>query len=276
MIELPEAVVLSSQIEDRLVGKVIREITVLQSPHKFAWFHGDAEDYPGLLRDKAITGAESHGGMVQMRLAETSLAFQDGPNLRYVEKPSALPKKHQLLLEFTDATFFCVSIQMYGGIACFEGTDWDNDYYRPARERPSPLSEGFTWEYFLGLTDEPKFDKLSAKAFLATEQRIPGLGNGVLQDILFNAGIHPKRKMATVPDEALHELFSSLKETLRAMAEGGGRNTERDLLGHPGGYRTILSRLTVGKSCPRCETVIQKASFGGGSVYFCSNCQPLE
>lgn|GEM_PF-2077218 len=30
------------------------------------------------------------------------------------------------------------------------------------------------------------------KAFLATEQRIPGLGNGVLQDILWTARIHPK------------------------------------------------------------------------------------
>jgi hypothetical protein len=29
--------------------------------------------------------------------------------------------------------------------------------------------------------------KLSLKALLATEQRIPGLGNGVLQDILFKA-----------------------------------------------------------------------------------------
>jgi formamidopyrimidine-DNA glycosylase len=42
---------------------------------------------------------------------------------------------------------------------------------------------------------------LSAKAFLATEQRIPGLGNGVLQDILFTAGIHPKRKMAAISEE---------------------------------------------------------------------------
>lgn len=35
--------------------------------------------------------------------------------------------------------------------------------------------------------------KLTAKTFLAAEQRIPGLGNGVLQGILFQACIYLKR-----------------------------------------------------------------------------------
>ena len=61
----------------------------------------------------------------------------------------------------------------------------------------SPLGDGFDAAYFDRLVAGAK-PNLSAKAFLATEQRIPGLGNGVLQDILFNARIHPKRKMATL------------------------------------------------------------------------------
>jgi formamidopyrimidine-DNA glycosylase len=43
--------------------------------------------------------------------------------------------------------------------------------------------------------------KLSLKAALATEQRIPGLGNGSLQDILWQAHLHPKRKTNTLSDE---------------------------------------------------------------------------
>lgn len=38
------------------------------------------------------------------------------------------------------------------------------------------------------------------KAFLAAEQRFPGIGNGVLQDILLESGIHPKRKISTLRD----------------------------------------------------------------------------
>ena len=276
MIELPEAVVLSNQIAENLVGKEIEEVTVLQSPHKFAWFLGEPHEYPKRLRGKKITGAEYHGGMVQIRLGETSLVFHDGPNLRYATEPSSLPNKHQLLLGFTDSSSFCVSIQMYGGISCFEGMEWDNEYYRAAREKPSPLSKEFTQDYFQSLCEIPKLEKQSAKAFLATEQRVPGLGNGVLQDILFNAGLHPKRKMGEVSQEELGSLFSSIRSTLQAMAKDGGRDTENDLFGNPGGYKTLLSRKTVGTPCSRCAVPITKASYGGGSIYFCATCQPVD
>jgi formamidopyrimidine-DNA glycosylase len=276
MIELPEAVVLSNQITEALIGKKIGDVTVLQSPHKFAWFQGDPQEYPERLKGKSITGSESHGGMVEIRLGETSLAFQDGPNLRYASEPASLPKKHQLLLEFTDSSFLCVSIRMYGGIGCFEGANWDNDYYRQAREKPSPLGKEFTRGYFQQLCATDGFEKLSAKAFLATEQRVPGLGNGVLQDILFHAGIHPRQKMGTVSRTELGGLFSSIKGTLRKMVEGGGRDTEKDLFGHPGGYKTILSRKSVDAPCPRCGDSITKATYGGGSIYFCPTCQPVE
>ena len=276
MIELPEAFVISGQIERYLAGKQIADVTVLQSPHKFAWFHGEPESYPELLRGKKVTGATPHGGMVQIHLGRTSLVFQEGPKLLFTEESGDLPKKHQLLIEFSDGSFLCVSIRMYGGIACFEGTGWDNDYYRSARERPSPLGKGFTRRYFRTLCEISGFERLSAKAFLATEQRVPGLGNGVLQDILFRAGIHPKRKMGTLSKEELNGLRSSVKGTLLAMVEGGGRDTETDLFGRPGGYETVMSRKSVGSPCPGCGTRIVKATYRGGSVYFCAACQPVE
>ena len=51
-------------------------------------------------------------------------------------------------------------------------------------DRIGALSDAFTLDYFKSLIDEATL-KLSVKAFLATEQRIPGIGNGVCQDILF-------------------------------------------------------------------------------------------
>jgi formamidopyrimidine-DNA glycosylase len=115
--------------------------------------------------------------------------------------------------------------------------------------------------------------KLSTKAFLATEQRIPGLGNGVLQDILWTAGIHPKRKLESLSDDEVGQLYNAVKTVLEAMVDGGGRDTERDLYGCNGGYRTILSRHTVDMPCPACGTPIRKAAYLGGSIYFCEGCQ---
>jgi formamidopyrimidine-DNA glycosylase len=114
---------------------------------------------------------------------------------------------------------------------------------------------------------------LSIKALLATEQRIPGIGNGVLQDILFNAGIHPKRKKSKVSDFQKAELFHSLKVTLKSMTDLGGRDTEKDFFGHFGGYKTLLSKNTIKKPCPNCGLAIVKEAYLGGTVYFCPVCQ---
>jgi formamidopyrimidine-DNA glycosylase len=71
------------------------------------------------------------------------------------------------------------------------------------------------------------------------------------------------------------ELFQSLKVTLKSMAEKGGRDTENDLFGHIGGYKTILSKNTVDDPCPNCENKIVKEAYLGGAIYFCAHCQKL-
>jgi formamidopyrimidine-DNA glycosylase len=114
---------------------------------------------------------------------------------------------------------------------------------------------------------------MSAKAFLATKQRIPGLGNGVLQDILFNAGIHPKTKIETLSDEKINDLYESVKSTLSEMTKKGSRDTEKDLFGNYGGYTTKLSKKTMGTPCPVCGSSIVRQAYLGGNVYFCPICQ---
>ena len=163
---------------------------------------------------------------------------------------------------------------MYGGINAFPGKS-DNPYYQGARTKCSPLEERFDAGYFSRLWAASK-QNLSAKAFLATEQRIPGLGNGVLQDILFRAGIHPKRKLATLGDADAERLFRTLKSVLREMTDRGGRDTEKDLFGKPGGYAVQLSRNTCAEPCPVCGGPIVKEAYLGGAVYYCPCCQPLK
>jgi formamidopyrimidine-DNA glycosylase len=151
----------------------------------------------------------------------------------------------------------------------------DNRYYKVAKEKISPFSAKFDRAYFDRIISGPEVQKLSLKALLATEQRIPGLGNGVLQDILFAAGMHPKKKVLALAGKDRKVLFDALKATLSAMAAKGGRDTEMDLFGHPGGYKTVLSKNTVNRPCPKCGTLIKKESYLGGSIYYCSKCQAL-
>ena len=272
MLEIPEANVIAGQINEHLRGRRVIAVSANESPHKFAWFYGDPQLYEARLMDKEVRSAAAWGGQIEIDFGKTKVVVGDGVNLRLYEKDINLPSKHQLLVRFEDGASLVMSIQMYGGIWCFEEGEFDNPYYLGAKAKPSPLADAFSWDYFLQLLSADGAEKLSMKAFLATEQRIPGLGNGVLQDILLNMGLHPKRKLATVDETEREKLFNTLKSTLFNMTIHGGRDTAKDLYGNPGGYKTRLSKNTVSKPCDFCGAMIQKAAYMGGSIYFCPDC----
>ena len=275
MLELPEAIVIAEQVETTLRGKRIKSVLANQTPHKFAWFYGDPGGYNGLLSGQTIEGAMPCGGMVEIWAGPARILLGDGVSLRYFPAGERLPSKHQLLIEFDDSSSLVGSVQMYGGLWAFPAGEFDNQYYLAAKQKPSPITDEFDYAHFGSLLEGEKLQSLSAKAFLATEQRIPGLGNGVLQDILWAARIHPKRKMSTLSGQELHGVFASVKSVLHEMAARGGRDTERDLYGRSGGYKTVLSRNTVDTPCPACGTTIRKEAYMGGSVYYCGGCQSL-
>jgi formamidopyrimidine-DNA glycosylase len=95
------------------------------------------------------------------------------------------------------------------------------------------------------------------------------------QDILFNAMIHPKKKANTLFVQDRKILFNSVKNTLSAMVEQRDRDTETDLFGNAGGYKTALCKNTTDKPRPVCGTVIKKEPYLGGSIYYCEKCQVL-
>ena len=234
MIELPEGLVLAEQLDRELRDKRITDVRANTSPHRFAWYDGDPAAYPIRFTGREIEGAHSYGGKVHLRLKGSGgFLFADGICLRLVPAGGTIPKKHQLYLEFEDGTRLVGSVQMYGALIGYDSLPV-SAYDEAARQKPCPLSDDFSPVYFDGLLRSVK-PSLSAKAFLATEQRIPGLGNGVLQDILFRAGVHPKRAVSALSSADQDALFGSVKTTLREMAEAGGRNTEKDLYGRPGG-----------------------------------------
>jgi formamidopyrimidine-DNA glycosylase len=275
MIELPEAVVLARQIDTALAGKKIRRVVAAHTPHKFAWFTGDPKKYNDLLAGKAIDQAANRGGLVEIKAGDVSVCLGDGANLRYFRKDEKLPDKHQLLIEFEDGSYLIGTVQMYAGFYIYPaGFPIDNKYYLVAGEKPSPLSSAFNAAYFESLFDKES-GKLSLKAFLATDQRIPGLGNGVLQDILFNSEMHPKKKVNTLTEMDKKDLLSSIKTILEDMVNRGGRDTEKDLYGNPGGYETVLSKNTVQKPCNICGLEIRKEAYLGGSIYYCPSCQKM-
>lgn len=273
MIELPEALTLARQVREILSGKKIRDVFNATKLHRFTFYHGDPLEYGNLLGGKVIESAQGYGLFVDFFLTDgLVLSIGDGTHVRYGEPGEKIPANYQLLLTFEDESFLVFTVSMYGSIGVYPDGIVDSKYHRLSKESISPLDERYTETVFYKLFTGAKKD-LSAKALLATEQRIPGVGNGVLQDVLFRAKIHPKRKISTFSEAERSVLFHSLQSTLQEMVSKGGRDTQRDLWGIAGGYATILSAKTWKEPCGVCGSKIEKEAYLGGTVYYCPHCQ---
>jgi len=277
MIELPETYVLSAQINQALVGKAITNVMVNTHPHAFAWYTDDPITYQDKLVGKKVTNSNpgtgyTCGGNTEI-LCEDTLLVMSTP-IKYHAPGGKLPAKHQLLISFEDDSHMSCTVQMWGAMFCFPANEDGIPKDYAIKKCPTPYEDAFDSAYFDNLFNGLK-PNTSAKALLATEQRIPGFGNGVLHDVLWNARIHPKRKLETLTDKDKESLFNSVKSTLLKMRDEGGRDTEKDLFNQKGGYRTILSSKTLVNPCPACGGELVREAYMGGNIYFCSGCQPL-
>ena len=90
MIEAPEALCLSEQLNGVIKGKVVTDVIPCYTPHKFTFFNGDPEAYPGMLLGKTVDGACAYGGMVQINVGDAKVVFSDCSNLRFYEPEAKL------------------------------------------------------------------------------------------------------------------------------------------------------------------------------------------
>jgi len=277
MLELPEAATLARQINQTLAGKTIASARANASPHKFAFYQGDPEAYPDKLRNQVIGKATARGSLIVTAIGtERVLALGDGGlRILYHEREKTLPKKHQLLIRFDDSTHVTVSVSGWGAVWLMTHAEQAAHKWA-GREGTSPASDDFTEAYLDGLfAAVPPGDKRSIKYFIVSDPKIWGLANGYLQDILFHARLHPRRRVVSLTDGDRRRLFGAIRTTVRKAIAANGRITERDLFNQRGNYTPLMYTKTKSTPCTVCGATIEKISYLGGSCYLCPTCQPL-
>jgi formamidopyrimidine-DNA glycosylase len=235
-----------------LKGKRIESGVRGNVPHKFAFYSGSVEEYEAILKGRVMGEATGHGSAI----------------LASVEPDYTL-----VLGGGGDGTYLTVSVQGWGNVLLLRQSELV-EHPHVGEKRVSPLSDAFTFEYLQGLFEElEEEDARSIKFFIVSEPGIWGVGNGYLQDILFRARIHPKRRAIDIVEEERRALHKAIRETLKQAVDLGGRDTERDLYNRRGGYRRILDSKSVGQPCPECGTPVEKIQYLGGACYLCPSCQ---
>jgi len=262
MFELPEMVTLARQMNDTLMGRVIRSGRLGNSPHKFVWYNRSDDEFSQLTQGKRIGAAYARGRWLFVPLdpGYVLLFGECGGNILHHRPGARLPKKYHLHLVFDDDSFLTATTQMWGAYELYQaGQEQERDYVRGMRT--TPAEPGFTVDYLSALIDTAAAEKKrSVKGLLTQDQLVPGLGNAIAQDIMFRARLHPKCAINTLTPEERYTLHAAIVDTVQEVIAAGGRYDETDLYGNRGGYVRMMDKNAAGQPCPECGTSITKIS----------------
>ena len=112
MIELPEALTLSRQLNESVAGKAVTDALPPTKPHKFCWFNGLPEEYGKQIAGSKIVSAQGFGIYVELVFDNNKrLCINDGVNPRLLNA-SDTPKDYQLLITLEDGTKLCFTVAM--------------------------------------------------------------------------------------------------------------------------------------------------------------------
>ena len=114
------------------------------------------------------------------------------------------------------------------------------------------------------------------KSFLMDQGIIAGIGNIYACEILFAAGIDPRRPACELTTVQWRKVAKSAATILRRAVGCRGTTVSdwRDLFGCSGtnqDHLEVYSR--QGAPCRRCGGCIERISMGGRGTWFCPNCQ---
>jgi len=275
-VELPEAKILAAQINETLAGKKVSGHMVMDSEklQRIGFMNRDLAEYD-ILDGQTILGAESSGNTVHMRLsgdANMVISPEYGGRFQYSEAGEKRPSYH-LKLEFTDGSALTIRLTNMGVVSAAETRDLEKryTYRRDFKGAMPPDSPGFTYGYF---KDALGGRNRALKPLLVGKDAVlVGVSNSAFQDIIYRAGLHPKRKASSLTEEESRRLYDAIRALVEERLSLGGKEEWIDLHGRRGGYTPRMGPNMKDRRCPRCGSSIQRIAHGGGHVYLCPECQ---
>jgi formamidopyrimidine-DNA glycosylase len=277
-VELPEAQILSRQMDEKILGKQIKSFQLrdYQKLQKLGFVNKDVKAFD-LLANRKIESVTSRGNVIRVKLDRSLnliLAPEYGGRVLFHANGSVVPKKFHLKLDFNDGTFLTVALTGMGVIQALTDDELKGSYVyrRDFSDVASPLDEAeFTFERFSKQLSEKNVNVKSV--LVGKDAVLVGLSNSAFQDILYRAKIHPKRKASELSEDKRRSLYDAIQLVIRERIRLGGKDQFLDLYAKQGRYTPAMGPNMNGKKCGVCGSSIEKLSLGGGQVYFCPKCQ---
>lgn len=114
--------------------------------------------------------------------------------------------------------------------------------------------------------------RYEVRNLLLDQEFLAGIGNAYADEILWAARLHPKRKVTSLSDDELANLYAAIGDTVAAAAAAVEHGLPPQLGAKVRSHMQVRGR--EGKSCSRCGATILLRSLGYLETNFCPRCQP--
>ncbi len=216
------------------------------------------------LQDRAFESTHRHGKYLFAEINESewlALHFGMTGRLKYFKAPDREPEYSQLVIGFAnDYHLAYVAPRKLGEIELAETIE---KFLEKNELGPDALSPDFTPANFQEIIENTS---AMVKSALMDQTKMAGIGNVYSDEILFQAGLHPKRKANQLDQPRVEKLFETMKNVLQAAIEHQANPDQ-----FPAGWLT--PHRDEEAACPRCEGRIERIKISGRSGYWCPNCQ---
>lgn len=268
MPEIPELEAIKGVLQDRIVGRAIRAVSIykplvirsltgedirealmnqtVRSLHRRGKYLIFGLDRHSLVINPMLTGRFQLCAPGSPRRADTifGLAFSSETELRYLDDKSM-------------GMVYLVRDKEYGPIPRF------------SEQGPDALDPDLSYTTFY---NRLKKHHGEIKGILTNARFVTGIGNAYADEILFLAGIYPFRKRRSLTEEEIRRLHRSVQNVLREAI-----SIVRDRMGddiHLKVRDFLKVHGKAGVACPRCGNRIASVRANQRETNFCRRCQP--
>lgn len=278
MPELPEVETVRRMLADAIPGRPIANVTVSRKRLRTA----SLAKLPQQLRGRTFAMPRRTGKFLLLDLdAGLTLLSHLGMSGRWLfwepgRPPDGSLSHVHLRIEFEDGTsLWFQDIRRFGMLRVVPTAKLDRDASLKLLG-PDPLASPRDGE---ALRAAARGARTSIKVWLLDQRRIAGIGNIYASEVLFRAGVDPRRRAGALDpaawDRVAREVPAVLEESIARM--GTTFSTYRTLWNEPGQYGTQLFVYDrAGEPCRRCGTPVRRIVQAGRATFFCTTCQRVR
>lgn len=216
------------------------------------------------LKGREFESTKRHGKYLFVRLDQGSwLVMHFGMTgfLKYFKDTDKKPCHTRLLLGFANRYNLAYDCQRKLGMVSL--ADSEADFIERKELGPDPMHSAFD---FFAFEETVASTKGMIKSVLMNQQVLAGIGNVYSDEILFQAGVHPRRSVGRLDEKTLKKLFRKMQEVLRTTID---RRAQPERF--PRSYLTPHRRKDG--RCPKCHGELDRLKVSGRTAYYCPRCQ---